>query len=168
MSFFTILSNIMVSICFFADAFTADFRMKFWKSAPVKTALLVYILVVGIVYNVVLRSLWEPLGWQIPVDEMLHVVMPLLFLLYWWWFSPSIHFRWSNVTKSLLYPILYLIWVLLRGALSNWYPYPFLDAFNHGYKKVAISSIVLLLLFGSLSVLLFWWSSRKKATPDKT
>jgi len=166
-SFFTILSNIGVGICFFANAFTAGTQMKFWKSAAVKTALLVYILVVGIVYNVVLRSLWEPVEWQKLVDEMLHVVMPLLFLLYWWWFAPKINFKWSNMANSLWYPFVYLIWVMLRGAFSNWYPYPFLDAFNHGYEKVAISSIVLLLVFGFLSILFFWGSSIKKGTPVK-
>lgn len=161
-SYFTILSNIAVSICFFAIAFTKQNQLQFWKLNTTKTAILVYILVVGIVYNAVLRSLWVPTGAQKLVDEMLHVLIPLLFLLYWWLFTKKTAFHRSHVTKSLLFPLIYLVWVLIYGAFSNWYPYPFVDAFNHGYPKAAISSVVLLGVFGLLSLLFFRWLAVKK------
>lgn len=161
-SYFTILSNIAVSICFFAIAFTKQNQLQFWKLNTTKTAILVYILVVGIVYNAVLRSLWVPTGAQKLVDEMLHVLIPLLFLLYWWLFTQKTAFNRSHVTKSLLFPLIYSVWVLIYGAFSNWYPYPFVDAFNHGYPKAAISSVVLLVVFGLLSLLFFRWLAVKK------
>lgn len=161
-SYFTILSNIAVSICFFAIAFTKQNQLQFWKLNTTKTAILVYILVVAIVYNAALRSLWVPTGDQKFVDEMLHVVMPLLFLMYWWLFSKKTTFNRRNVTYSLLFPFINLVWVFIYGAFSNWYPYPFVDAFNHGYPKAAISSVVLLGVFGLLSLLFFRWLSVKK------
>jgi hypothetical protein len=160
-SYFTILSNIAVSICFFAIAFTKQNQLQFWKLNTTKTAILVYILVVAIVYNAVLRSLWVPTGDQKLVDEMLHVVMPLLFLMYWWLFSQKKAFNRRYVTNSLLFPFINLVWVLIYGTFSNWYPYPFVDAFNHGYPKAAISSVVLLGVFGLLSLLFFRWLSVK-------
>jgi hypothetical protein len=36
-----------------------------------------------------------------------------------------------------------LVWVvftLIRGAIENWYPYPFLDPANGGYGSVAVVS----------------------------
>ena len=161
-SYFTILSNIAVSICFFSIAFTKQNQIQFWKLNTTKTAILVYILVAAIVYNAALRSLWAPTGDQKLVDEMLHVVMPLLFLLYWWLFSQKTAFNRRNVTNSLLFPFINLVWVLIYGAFSNWYPYPFVDAFNHGYPKATISSVVLLGVFGLLSLLFFRWLSVKK------
>ena len=161
-SYFTILSNIAVSICFFAIAFTKQNQLQFWKLNTTKTAILVYILVAGIVYNVVLRTLWFSTGNQKLVDEMLHVVMPLFFLMYWWLFSQKTAFNRKHVTNSLLFPIINLVWVLIYGAFSNWYPYPFVDAFNHGYLKAAISSVVLLGVFGLLSLFFFRWLSVKK------
>jgi hypothetical protein len=36
-----------------------------------------------------LRHLWHPQGWQFIADELLHDVMPLLFLGYWWFCVPK-------------------------------------------------------------------------------
>lgn len=160
-SYFTILSNIAVALCFFANANGKKNQLEFWKLSSIKTAILVYILVVGIVYNVMLRSLWTPTGAQKIVDELLHVLMPFLFLLYWWLFVPKTHFNIRHVWNSLIFPLIYLIWVLIRGAVSNWYPYPFVDVFNHGYQIVGISCAILLLVFGLLALFFFWWLSKK-------
>lgn len=162
-SYFTILSNIAVAVCFFANSYGKKNQLAFWKLSSTKTAVLVYILVVGIVYNVILRSLWTPVGAQKVVDELLHVLMPLLFLLYWWLFVAKTNFSIRHVGNSLIFPFIYLIWLLIRGAISNWYPYPFVDAFNHGYQKVGISSAVLLLVFGLLALFFFWWLSKKNS-----
>lgn len=47
------------------------------------TAITVFILIVGSVYQIVLRSIWEPTGLQFIVDELLHTVIPLYMLGYW-------------------------------------------------------------------------------------
>jgi len=49
--------------------------------AGVITAITVYITIVGLVYNVILRFLWKPEGLQFIVDELLHTVIPLLLLV---------------------------------------------------------------------------------------
>jgi hypothetical protein len=33
---------------------------------------------------------------------------------------------------------------MIRGAMINWYPYPFVDAGNLGYVKVALNSLAVL------------------------
>lgn len=113
-SFFTILTNILVSVCF--TTVTLEWRST-WKKIFSKPAILsattVYILVVGVVYNIILRFLWKPQGLQQIVDELLHSVIPVLFLLFWMAFVPKANLQWKAIFAWLLYPLLYLIYVLL-------------------------------------------------------
>lgn len=153
-SYFTILSNIIVAVCFTAQLFSPHSPAgKFWGSAKTQAAVAVYILVVGIIYNVVLRFLWAPAGLQKIVDELLHTVVPLWFLIYWILFAPKNGLQWRYAFSWLWLPLIYLVYIMIRGAFTNNYPYPFLDAYNHGYPKVVMSSIVILLLFLFLSIL---------------
>ena len=152
-SFFTILTNIIVAISFTISLLAKNSTLNsFWHRSSTKTAIVIYILVVGVVYNLVLRQLWSPVGMQKLADELLHVVTPLLYLLYWVIFVPKQGLQWRYAFKWLWYPFFYLIFILLRGGFSNFYPYPFVDVFNQGYQKVLINSVYVLLLFLVLSV----------------
>jgi len=165
-SFFTILTNIVVAAYLTGVAFQKQDKAG-WQRSSTATAIAVYILVVGFVYNAVLRQLWAPVGMQKLVDELLHVVVPLLYFVYWVKFVSPVLLPWRKAITWLLYPLVYLVFVLIRGSVSNYYPYPFLDAFNHGYEKVMISSAAMLLLFLLLSVAFIAGSrylARKKVT----
>ena len=153
-SYFTILSNIIVACCYTYQLTSKATAGGFWGSANTQGAVAVYILVVGIVYNVVLRFLWAPTGAQKWVDELLHLVVPLYFLFYWILFAPKRGIDWRNAGAWLIFPFVYLVYVLIRGAITDLYPYPFLDAYNNGYQKVLVSAFVILLLFLFLSIIL--------------
>ncbi len=154
-SYFTILTNIIVALCYTFLLFKS--RQKDttrWSAPHTQAAIAVYIFVVGIVYNLVLRFLWAPEGLQKITDELLHTVAPVWFLVYWVLFAPKTGLKWRYALDWLIFPLVYLIYVMIRGAITNIYPYPFLDAFNHGYPKVVMSSLVIMLLFLLLSLLL--------------
>lgn len=151
-SYFTILSNILVAFCFSMQIVKKGGNSLFWKRPGTQAAIAVYIMVVGIVYNAVLRFLWAPTGAQQWVDECLHLLIPLYFLVYWIIYASKKGIQWVDAFAWLLFPFLYLVYVMVRGALTDLYPYPFLDAYNHGYQKVALSSGIILLLFLMLSL----------------
>lgn len=89
-SYYTILTNILVAVCFTVLLLASDSDWgKFFASPKVLTAITVYITVVGLVYNVILRYLWHPAGLQLVVDELLHSVIPVLFILFWLIFVPK-------------------------------------------------------------------------------
>ena len=159
-SFFTILTNILVAVFFTLESFFDQPKIKGWRSFAGATAVLIYILVVGIVYNLVLRQLWAPTGWQRVADEMLHVVTPLLMLCYWLFFTRRQSLSWSNLWYWLLYPAIYLVFILLRGAPSGFYPYPFMDVTQLGLNKVLMNAGIVLLLFVCLGIV-FVGISRK-------
>ena len=149
-SFFTILTNILVAMYLSIVASQKE-EHGFWFRSSTATAIAIYILVVGIVYNVVLRQLWAPVALQKIVDELLHLVVPLLYFVYWFLYVSPMLFAWKTALYWLLYPFVYLVFVLIRGSFSNYYPYPFLDVYNHGYEKVMVASAAVLSLFLLLS-----------------
>src|SRR5262245_19716420 len=83
-SYFTILSNILVAGCLTAVAL--DLRSSLaalLRRQAVLAAAALYIGVTGLVYALILSGIWEPTGWQLVADAILHYAMPLLYLAYW-------------------------------------------------------------------------------------
>jgi hypothetical protein len=153
-SFFTILTNLLVALCCtFRLIQPAGEAHYFFTRNSVTTAIAVYITIVGIVYNVILRILWNPAGLARLVDELLHTVIPVLFIIFWLLCIPKSHLRWSNMFTWLLYPLVYLIYILLRGAYTGYYPYPFTDVGQLGYHKVFINGLGMLGAFLAVSIL---------------
>jgi hypothetical protein len=144
-SYFTILTNILVAV-----SFTLLFQRPrsrpwaFFLRPGTLTAFAVYISIVSIVYNLVLRRLWNPQGLQLLVDELLHSVIPVMFFLFWLLYVPKNRLSFKNLRGWLLYPFIYLAAILVRGAVSGFYPYPFLDVNDKGYLKIFINIFVLL------------------------
>ena len=146
--FFTILTNLLVAISLtFIVIFPLSPLGRFFAKPNTLTAIALYIFIVGLVYNLVLRNTWQPLGLQKWVDEGLHVVVPLLYLLLWFMFVPKGKLKWGRAIAWLIYPALYLGYALLRGSLEGFYPYPFLDIHQIGYTKVGLNSLGLLIVF---------------------
>ncbi len=154
-SFFTILTNILVALCVtFLLLKPLGAWGKFFSRPATLTALTVYIAVVGLIYNVILRFLWTPKGWQFIVDELLHTVIPLLFILYWFLFTAKQSLKWKSILPWLIYPSLYCIYILIRGSVSGFYPYPFMDVNILGYNKVFVNVAGVVIVFLLLSLML--------------
>lgn len=152
-SFYTILTNILVALCFTIPLLSpASNAGRFFLRTRTITSIAVYITVVGIVYNVILRSLWEPQGMQKLVDELLHTIIPIVFIIYWILFRPKSKLTWTNAIPWLVYPLVYILFILWRGKLSGFYPYPFIDVTSLGYDKVLLHSFFLCIAFLVISV----------------
>ena len=152
LSFFTIECNILVTVASAVILFVPLSKWGSFFSRPTTLcALTVYIFIVGLIYNLVLRQVWKPTGFQMVVDELLHVVMPALFLIYWLLWAPKAGLNW-NISRSLIYPAAYAIYTFIRGAITGYYPYPFLDAGKFGTTQVALNTcgMVMVFLFFSL------------------
>jgi hypothetical protein len=127
---------------------------QFLTTPSVQSALVVYIIVVGGVYAVLLRNLWHPHGLQILTNFVLHDAIPVLYPLYWLVFLPKGRLRWSDPAWWVVYPVLYFLYSMLRGAVYNTYVYPFMDAAQLGFARVAMNGIGLLAVFFGLGVIL--------------
>lgn len=147
-SYFTILSNLLIAISLTSEIFFPTAKIaKFLSSPTTKSAIALYILIVGLVYNLVLRGIWEPKGWQLVADNLLHVVIPLIYFIYWILFNQKNTLNWKNSIAWSYFPLAYLIYSLIRGHFVGWYPYPFLDVAKFGLSQVLINAGFVIIVF---------------------
>lgn len=151
-SFFTILTNIIVAIYFTWLYFNKN-KSSLINKPGTLTAITVYITVVGFIYQVTLRHLWQPHGLQLIVDELLHTIIPILVIIFWYLYETTMPVKYIQILKWAIYPLLYLFYILIRGGLTGLYPYPFIDVTNLGITKALINAGFLLLLFIVISCL---------------
>ena len=137
--FFTILTNTLVTLFFISKVFKETRFLSFLKGGSAFTAITTFILIVGLVYQTALRSVWDPKGLQMVVDELLHTIIPLFFLMYWFLYARLSDMELKSVIKWLVYPIGYLIFVFIQGAMTDFYPYPFLNVTEIGLSQSLIN-----------------------------
>ncbi|HEY4155133.1 MAG TPA: Pr6Pr family membrane protein [Puia sp.] len=153
-SFFTILTNILFTVCFTFLLISPDSGPgKFFSRPATLAAIAVYMAVVGIIYNGVLRFLWNPRGFQWFADELLHVVNPVCFLLFWIFYVPKTGLQWKQAFIWMLYPVIYISLILFRGSFSGFYPYPFSNVRKLGYHRVFLNSTRTILVFLVIALL---------------
>ncbi len=154
-SYFTILTNLLIAI-------TASFALllpqtdagRFCAKPDTITAITVYIIIVGLVYNLVLRPLYHPVAWGKVADETVHSVVPLLYVVYWLLFATKGSVQWGSAFRWLMYPLLYLIYTFIHGWVTGYYPYPFMEVQHIGYTGFWLNSFYLLLVFVCMNLLL--------------
>jgi hypothetical protein len=163
-SFFTILTNLLVAVALTISLCAPNSSWGGFFLRPVVTsAIAVYIAMVAAGYSLLLRHLWDPEGLQKTVDFLLHDAVPVMYVVYWLIFRPKGRLPWKSVLLWLIYPLAYLFCVLVRGALSGRYPYPFIDAAKLGYFRVFSNAVMLLCTLvgaGLLAVAASRWFGR--------
>jgi len=156
-SYFTLLTNLLVAVCCTCLLLAPTSKWgRFFSKTKTSTAVTVYILIVGLIYNTILRFIWNPTGLQMMVDELLHTVIPLMFLFYWIIFANKSGLKWKDIFPWLIYPLVYLIFVLIRGSFSGFYPYPFIHAGNLGMQQTLINALGVTALFVVVSLMFIW------------
>lgn len=152
-SYFTVLTNILVALVLTCAATSGDSPIRrFCLKPSVQGGVVAAIVLVGLAYNLLLRHTWNPQGLQWVADELLHDVMPVLFVLYWWFCVPKGTLHGSNVWPWLIYPLVYFIYALVRGYFVGTYPYPFIEVDTLGYPQVFINAVMVLVAFVVISL----------------
>ncbi|PRH80035.1 integral membrane regulator [Streptomyces solincola] len=164
-SYFTVQSNLLVAVVLALSARRAwSGRMPL--PPALTTAALLYVLVTGLVYHVLLSDAAAPFsmtgsdaGRHAVADQLLHTVTPLAVLADWLLLTRPGGLRPRHAALWLLYPAAYLAFVLIRGAALSpgtvaRYPYPFLDVEAHGYGAALADAALLGAFFLALGLLL--------------
>lgn len=154
-SYFTILSNLAIALSLSIVLIFPDSAPgKFFSRPSSQTAIALYIFIVGLVYSIALRNVWDPKGLQKIADILLHDVIPILYLLFWFLFVPKKTLKWGNAFSWLIFPFAYLLYALIRGVTTGWFSYYFLNFKEYGWGKVSINIILVLLAFLVIAMLL--------------
>ncbi|KQS68877.1 Pr6Pr family membrane protein [Modestobacter sp. Leaf380] len=151
-SYFTIQSNLLVLAAVLPLTRDPDHDGRGWR--VLRLTAMLGITVTGLVYVFVLGPDLDPqgLGWW--TNAGLHYVAPVLALVSWLLLGPRPRVTGATVGWALVWPLAWIGYALALGALTDWYPYPFLDVTVIGYAAalrnvafVAVLAVVLLLVF---------------------
>jgi hypothetical protein len=152
--FFTIWTNTLLAVALTLTLAAPGSRAaRFLSTPPAITGMAASILVVGGVYHLLLRRLWNPQGLQLFTD-LLHTAVPVLFLIVWWIRAAPQRPRLGAVARWLAYPAVYFAFALARGAIFGTYPYPFFDDPSLGYGRVFVNASAILASYVVLMALL--------------
>ena len=139
-SFFTTIGNILVALAMTLPWLAPRSRLAKWLLRPsVRTVIVAYIIVVGLVYHLMLRNLYNPQGWRLACVIILHYVIPPLFIIDWLAFVQKRDLSWKILFGALALPVLYIAWTLVHGAFTGFYPYPFINVARFGYAQVLMT-----------------------------
>ena len=147
LSFFTALSNIAVVAVATCVAINVGAPLL---RPVVQAGAAQYIAVTAIITFFVLGPVNPFAGAAELAASLQHIVVPLFYLGLWAVDLASGTLDRADIWKWLLFPFLYGVYTLVRGAFVGWYPYGFLSAADLGYGAVFLNLGVL----GALFVLL--------------
>ncbi|MEZ0471503.1 Pr6Pr family membrane protein [Luteimonas salinilitoris] len=151
LGYFTVLSNLFVALSATVPLVVRSSGPGSWFGKPmVLGCATTAILLVGIAYHLLLRHVWAPQGLQLLADNVLHYVVPISALAYWAVYASRTRIGFLAPLVWCLYPVSYLIYALIRGAVLGSYPYHFIDVASLGYRQVLIDGFGLLVAFLAL------------------
>lgn len=139
--FFTILSNIMAATLLIYLGVTKN---ESTKVQYVRGAVTLYMLMTGVIFALLLSNLQGVRLTAVPWDNIvLHYIMPIVVVADWIITPPKKSAPFAVVGLWLLFPIVYVMYSLIRGAFVGWYPYPFLNPGISSYTQVVITCLVI-------------------------
>lgn len=151
-SFFTVETNILVVITLLLSAIAVA-AGKSRQFDTLRSATTVYILVVGVGFSVLLSHMEGIALTAVPWDNVvLHYIIPVAVLADFLTDRPRSKQRFTRALGWLLFPILYVTYALIRGGVTGWYPYPFLNPDVSGAGSVVVTIVGLFVL----GVVLIW------------
>ena len=142
-TFFTILTNLALVLIYASELWPRQWLNWFRRPATRGMMVALILLVMGF-YHLVLAQTWNPEGWFKVADIALHYVTPIFYVAWWVLFMRHGMLKFSMIPPMLLPAVIYLIYVMIRGALVGHYPYPVFEANVIGYGGVAINVLWLL------------------------
>ena len=138
-AFFSIQSNIFVAATTLLLALNPNRSSTTFKVARLTG--IVAISITFVVFHAVLSKLVDLESWALVADNLLHTVVPALAVVGWLIFGPRNLTDRRVMWLSLLFPLAWCAFTLIRGEFVGWYPYPFIDVGVLGYGKVLVNSL---------------------------
>jgi uncharacterized membrane protein len=152
LSFFTIQSNLLCAVTSAQLAFDPARDGRLWRIARLDA--LFGITVTGVVYSTVLARIHEPKGWeQVSTNTIFHYLAPIMVVVGWVTFGPRPRVDPHTLRWALAWPASWFLYTIAHGAMTYWYPYPFVDVHSHGYLRVVINALLVTAIFGAIAAL---------------
>jgi hypothetical protein len=165
-SYFTIQSNLLAAGTALGLIARPDRDGHAWR--VLRISAIVGMTVTFITYIVVLRPIVHLEGIAKLTDIGFHYVAPVLTVLGWYLYGPWPRIDITGLARHLVWPLSYLAYTLVLGAITGWYPYPFINAAKIGYPRTTLNALALtalLLIVGAVYRVLDTRRGGAKAQP---
>lgn len=144
-SFFTIQSNFLAGLAALLLALRPDRRGRVFDVLFLDG--LLCIAVTGIVFHVALSGLRDLTGAGAVSNFLLHTLVPVGFVVAWLAVGPRPRFSVATVGWSVVYPLAWIAYTFARGAVTDWYPYPFLNVSVIGMGEALLRTGMVAVVF---------------------
>lgn len=165
-SYFTIQSNLLAAGTALGLIARPDRDGRTWR--VLRTAAIVGMTVTFVVYLILLRPIVHLVGVAKLTDITFHYGAPAMTVVGWLWLGPWPRIDTATLVRHLVWPLSYLVYVLALGAITGWYPYPFINVPKLGYARALLNSLaitVLLLGIGAIYRMIDTRRGGAKAAP---
>jgi len=151
-SYFTIDSNLVAAAVLLIGAAV---RQRSRTLDLLRGAAVVYMVVVGVVFTLLLSG--TDVDTAIPwVNTVVHELMPMVMVADWLLDPPAHRLSLRQSLLWLSFPFVWILYTLVRGAITGRYPYPFLNPTNGGYGSVAAYSAAIFVLLMVVCAVVVW------------
>jgi hypothetical protein len=148
LGYFTVWANVLIALAFTAPLLNPDRKLAdFFMRPAVRAALATYILMVSVVYHMLIVPYWNPQGFTWLTATGLNTVMPILYIVDWLFFAEKRPIFYKHLPYWLIFPAVYGVTSIIRGLLTNVYPYPFLNVAELGIGDVLFNMFGLVAVF---------------------
>jgi len=147
--YFAVQSNIIVGATAALLAVRLDHPSTVFR--VFRLAGLIAIAITFVVFHLALAHLQDLRGAAAFADGLLHTVVPVLAVSGWLVFGPRRAISWRIAALAVLFPLCWVAFALVRGALIDFYAYPFIDVRVLGYARVLGNVVLIGLLFFALA-----------------
>ena len=100
-------------------------------------------------------------------NNVFHYVVPIMMALGWLLFGPRPRIEVRTIALAMLWPVAWIVYILIYGAITKWYPYPFLDVTTHGYGRVIVNDVAVVAVLFVVTGL-YWLGDRRLPATDRT
>jgi len=159
--YFTILTNILVALAFSVSWLSPNSALaRFFLKPNVRAAIALYILVVAVVYYLFLAVEHNPTGLSYYLNICLHFIFPVLYVFDWLFLDTKKGLKYRTLPMWTVFPILYGVFNLVRGVITGFYPYPFLDISLIGAGGVMLNMVGFVALYYFGGAVFIWLGHR--------
>ena len=148
--YYTLQSNLLVLIVF--TLYLSNTKKELINKAIGGVS--IYITITFIVFAIMLSSTYHPTGWNQVSNIISHYIVPIIVLLHLGLNISDYTFVYRDSLYWIIYPSLYIVFIIIYGTSTNDYLYPFFQVDIIGFWGLVITIIILILFFLVLSFLL--------------
>jgi hypothetical protein len=160
--YFTVLANLLTAVVYAGVAL----GVRPLSAPSLLGGATLAILLVGVVYGLLLRDLLELSGGAKLADFLLHHVTPVLAPLFWLGYAPKGTLSRAAPWRWAVFPSVYFLYALARGAGEGLYAYPFMNPVEIGWPAVALNGLVIAIGFVAAGYVMLWLDGRLSRRAD--